>query len=150
MNSTVKTIFFWLVIGISASLLWQIVRSNPSNAQGQEISYSTFITQAEAGQIARVDIAGARIEGEYRDGKGRFRLTGPSNPSAFLGILQDMGVEIRFRDVQKSSLPLQLLGTWAPLILLAAIWVFMIRQMRGRSNPPRNVGGDLGPSGGIG
>jgi cell division protease FtsH len=150
MDGTVKTVLFWMLIGISAWLFWQVVRSNPSNAQSQEISYSTFITQAEAGQIARVNIAGAKIEGEYRDGKGRFRLTGPNNPSAFLGILQGMGVEIRFRDVQEGSLPLQLLGTWAPLILLAAIWFFMIRQMRGRTNPPGRAGGDLGPPGGIG
>jgi cell division protease FtsH len=146
MNSTVKTVFFWLVIGISASLLWQVVRTNPSNSQTQEISYSTFITQAEAGKIARVSIAGSKIEGEYRDGKGRFQLIGPSNPSAFLGILQDKSVEIRFRDAQQGSLPLQLLGTWAPLILLAALWFFMIRQMQQRranasSGGPSSSGG---------
>ena len=142
-------IAFWIVIVVSAALLWQVVRSNPSDQRTPEISYSAFLSQAEAGEIARVTITGPRIEGEYRDGKGRFRLTGPSNPGPFLGILQDQGVEIRFRDVETQSVPLQLLGSWAPMILLGALWFFMIRQLRQRRNPPGGAGGSFDPSGNL-
>ena len=37
---------------------------------------------------------------------------------------------MNIKDVNSGSWPLQLLGTWAPLILLGALWFFMIRQMQ--------------------
>jgi cell division protease FtsH len=132
MNRTIKTILFWVIIVVSALLLWQVVRSSPEDQRTPEISYSQFISKVEAGEISRVDIAGSRIRGQYRDGTGAFRLIGPSNPAIFLDTLRDKGVEIWFKDVPVDSLPLQLLGTWAPLILLGALWFFMIRQMQRR------------------
>jgi cell division protease FtsH len=133
MNRTIKTILFWAIIVVSALLLWQVVRSSPEDQRTPEISYSQFISKVEAGEISRVDIAGSRIRGQYRDGTGAFRLIGPSNPAVFLDTLRSKGVEIWFKDVPGDNLPLQLLGTWAPLILLGALWFFMIRQMRLRS-----------------
>jgi cell division protease FtsH len=148
--SSVKTLAFWTVVVLSAMLLFQVVRAGP-DAKTPQIPYSTFIAQAEAGQIARVAVTGSRIEGEYRDGKGRFRLTGPNDPAVFLGVLHDKGVEVQFRNVADGNLPLQLLGTWSPLILLGALWFFMIRQQqRQRRPPPQDNGGSLGPSGGLG
>ena len=147
MNSTVKTLMFWAAIVVSALLLWQVVRSNPAEQRIPEISYSQFMSQAEAGGIARVTITGSRVLGEYRDGKGMFRLVGPGNPGVYLDILRSKGTAIWFKDASSDSLPLQLLGTWAPLILLAALWFYMIQQMRRRSatwggeRPPDASGG---------
>jgi len=143
MNSTLKTVVFWLVIVLAAFSLWQVVHA-PGNARTPEITYSTFITKAQAGEIASVSISGSEIQGAYRNGAGAFHLTGPSNPAAFLGILQDKGVEIRFQSANQSNLPLQLLGTWAPLILLGALWFFMVRQMQIRQRRPPS-----GPSPGL-
>jgi len=130
-NPVTKTVLFWTFLGISALLLFQVVRRTPAD-RVPEISYSRFMSEAEAGNVARVSIAGSHIEGQYRDGKGTFRLTGPSNPGAFLNVLHEKGAEIWFKDLSSDSLPLQLLGTWAPLILLGALWFFMIRQMQRR------------------
>jgi ATP-dependent Zn protease len=145
MNRTIKTASFWLVIVLTATLLWQVVRSGSLSAQIPEINYSTFVSQAEAGNIARVNITGTRIEGEYRNGKGNFRLTGPTNPGVFLSVLQEKGVEIRFRDVRTQSIPLQLLGTWAPLFLLAGLWLTAIRVLV-RKRAKRSAEGNLDPS----
>ncbi len=121
-------------------LLWQVVRSTPDDRKIPEIDYSRFMSDVDAGNVASVEIRGARIEGQYRDGKGAFRLIGPSNPAVYLDALRNKGVEIRFRDSGNSSLPLQLLGTWAPLILLGALWILMIRQMqKRRSIPPGGI-----------
>jgi cell division protease FtsH len=54
--------------------------------------------------------------------------------------LRDKGVNITVRDVTNGSWPLQLLGTWAPLILLAALWFFMIRQMQTGGNKALSFG----------
>jgi cell division protease FtsH len=149
MHQTVKTVVFWIVIVVSASLLWQIVRSGRANPPSPEINYSTFIFKAQSGEIADVSITGARIEGKYRNDAGTFHLVGPNDPAAFLGILQDKGVEIRFREVPEANLPLQILGTWAPLILLGALWFFMVRQMQ-RRKASTGSGGGLNSSGTLG
>jgi len=131
MNRTIKTVVFWAVIVFSAMLLWQVVRATPpAGSQSPEISYSRFMSDVEAGGVDSVVITGTKIRGHYHDGSGAFHLTGPTNPGVFLDILRSKGVEIRFEDVQNNSLPVQLMGSWAPLILLGAMWFFMIRQLR--------------------
>ena len=136
MNPAVKAVIFWLVVGVSALLLFQIVHPAPRTGNAAEISYSRFISEAEAGNIASVTIRGNRIQGQFREGKGAFQLTGPNNSAAFLGVLHDKGVDIWFKDSSSDSSPLNGLGTWAPLILLAVLWFFMIRQMQRRNSPP--------------
>ena len=54
--------------------------------------------------------------------------------------LKAKGVDFKFTDANSGSLPLQLLGTWAPLILLGALWFFMIRQMQTGGNKALSFG----------
>jgi len=67
-------------------------------------------------------------------------LIGPTSQGALLESLREKNVEIWFRDAANGSWPLQLLGTWAPLLLLAALWFFMIRQMQRRGLTPKAQG----------
>lgn len=93
MNRSIKTVLFWLVIVIAALFLWQVVRG-ASDGRNPEISYSTFLSQVEVGNVATVTIAGTETQGLYKDGKGAFRLTGPSNPSLYVDELRNRGVDI--------------------------------------------------------
>lgn len=149
MNRTFKTVVFWLVLGISALLLWEVVKA-AHEGPSAEISYTRFMSEVEAGNVDNVTVAGQQIRGWYREGKGSFHAVGPSSQSAYLDALRNKNVEVRFQDTQSCSLPLTLLGTWAPLILLGALWFFMIRQMqKGRRSPPGQTppgSGSLGPS----
>jgi ATP-dependent Zn protease len=149
MDRTAKTVIFWIFVLLTALLFWQIVRAPANYPRSPEITYSTFIAKARAGEIATVTITSDQIEGEYRKGAGAFHLTGPSNAGVFLQVLQDQGVEIRFRDVPESNLMLQVVGTWAPLILLGALWFLMIGRIR-RRKPPGSAGAGFDPSGGLG
>src|SRR5262249_47897567 len=120
-----------------AMLLWQIVRSNgPGSPREPEISYSQFMADVDAGKVESVSIAGTQIRGRYRHGSGAFHLTGPSDPKIVMDALQQKGVEFSFHDPGTVSGPAQLLGTWAPLILLGALWFFMIRKMQRRGPGP--------------
>jgi len=139
MDRTIKTVIFWAVILVSAILLWENVRSTTGDRRQPEISYSQFMADVEGGRVANVRIRGTEIDGTYREGKGRFRLTGPANPAVYTDALRQKGVEVWFGNASSDSVPLQVLGTWAPLVLLGAIWLFMIRKMQQRnvSVPPR-------------
>jgi cell division protease FtsH len=136
MNKTVKAVVFWLLIGVSSLLLWEVIKAEHANKGSTEITYSQFMSDVEAGKVASVSITGTQIRGRYRDGSGMFHLTGPSDPKVFLGTLQEKGVEVSFRDAVNASGPMQLLGTWAPLILLGALWFFMIRKMQRQGPGP--------------
>ncbi len=130
MNSRIKAAVFWLVILVSAFLLWQTVRRSPNQQATPEISYSEFLSQVEAGNVTKVTISRNQIYGRSRDNSS-FRVTAPTNQEGMLLTLRQKNVEVWFKDsasVDRSTWLLNL----APLFLLAALWFFMIRQMRAR------------------
>ena len=139
MNSTVKTVIFWLVIVVSAILLWQVVRSGSAAQKEQPINFSEFLTNVDQGNVSEVTINAQELRGKFKDQKA-FSTTAPVNYPDMIKALRDKGVNINVRDVTNGSWPLQLLGTWAPLILLAALWFFMIRQMQTGGNKALSFG----------
>jgi cell division protease FtsH len=140
-NSTVKTVLFWLLIVVSAVLLWEVVKGARDGQKDQELNSSSFINDVDQGKIRELTVNGMEVRGKLTDGNG-FHTTMPTNyfTPEMLNSLQSKGVNINFRDVNSSSLPLQLLGTWAPLILLGALWFFMIRQMQTGGNKALSFG----------
>jgi cell division protease FtsH len=138
-NSTVKTVIFWLVIVLSAFLLWQVVRSGASGQKEMTINFSQFLGDVDQGNIAEVTITAQEVRGKFKDGHP-FNTTAPANYPDMIKNLRDKGVNINIHDATNGSWPLQLLGTWAPLILLAALWFFMIRQMQTGGNKALSFG----------
>jgi cell division protease FtsH len=132
-NSGVKNLVFWAVIILSAFLLWQVVRTNPTEQKTPEISYSDFLSQVEAGNVAKVTVARNEVYGRYRD-NGSFRVIVPASQEGMIQALHQKGVEIWFRDVAGGDWATWLMNL-APLVLLAALWFFMIRQLRSAKLP---------------
>ena len=141
MNSTVKTVLFWVLIIVSAVLLWQVVKSARDGQKDTELNVSQFMSDVDQGTIRELTVNGMEVRGKHKDGSA-FHTTAPSNyfTPEMLKSLQSKGVNITFRDINSGSLPLQLLGTWAPLILLGALWFFMIRQMQTGGNKALSFG----------
>jgi cell division protease FtsH len=132
---------FWLLIGISALLLWEVVKGARDGQKDAELNVSQFMTDVDQNNIRELTVNGMEVRGKHRDGSA-FHTTAPGNyftPEVLKG-LHDKGVNVNFRDVNSGSLPLQLLGTWAPLILLGALWFFMIRQMQTGGNKALSFG----------
>ena len=130
MNSTVKTVVFWLVIVLSAFLLWQVMKAGSAGQKDKEVNFSQFLSDVDQGNVKEVTITGMEVRGKYRNDNSAFHTTAPANYPDIYKMLRDKGVTMNIRDITSGSWPLQLLGTWAPLILLAALWFFMIRQMQ--------------------
>jgi cell division protease FtsH len=140
-NSTVKTVLFWLLIGISALLLWEVVKGARDGQKDKEVNVTQFMSDVDQNNVREITVNGMEVRGKYRDGSA-FHTTAPGNyfTPEMLKNLQGKGVLITFRDINSGSLPLQLLGTWAPLILLGALWFFMIRQMQTGGNKALSFG----------
>jgi|ERR1035438_1123934 cell division protease FtsH len=130
MNKSIKTLAFWAVIVVSAFLLWQTVKARPGGQPVPEISYSQFVSQVADGKVGKVTIAGSVVRG-YDTKGGSFRVIVPSNQTALLVDLQQHGVEVWFKEATEQTWPGWIMNL-APLVLLAALWFFMIRQMQSR------------------
>ena len=127
MTPLVKRAVFWLVIVISAFLLWQFVKSSPNRQEIPEISYSEFLSKLETGNVSKVIISNNQIDGRYRDDRS-FRVTAPTSQEGMLQILHQQGVEIWFRDAPSGDWSTRVMN-FVPIILLGALWFFMIRQI---------------------
>ncbi len=139
MNSTVKTVVFWLVIVLSGVLLWQVVKAGGTSNKPKQISFSEFMSTVDQGNVTEVTVMGTEVEGKYRNDKSSFHTTVPANYPDMFKTLQQKGVNINVKDVQSGSWPTWLLNL-APLILLGALWFIMIRQMQTGGNKALSFG----------
>jgi len=139
-NSTVKTVLFWLLIIVCAVGLWQVVmRAGGSGQKVKEVNFSDFLADIDRGNVHEVTISGIEVQGKYTDNSA-FHTTIIAGYPDMIKELRDKNVGITIRDASSGSWPLQLLGTWAPLILLGALWFFMIRQMQTGGNKALSFG----------
>jgi cell division protease FtsH len=138
-NSTVKTVVFWMVIILSAVLLWQVVKAGNTGQKDKDINFSQFMADVDQGNVKEVTISGMEVHGKYRNDNSGFHTTAPANYPDMIKALKDKGVSMTFKDMNSGGWPTWLLNL-APLILLAALWFFMIRQMQTGGNKALSFG----------
>jgi cell division protease FtsH len=138
-NSTVKTVAFWLVILLSGVLLWKVVQAGGAGAKEQAVSFSQFMQDVDHGDVNDVTMIGTEVHGKYKSGKGAFQTTVPANYPDMIKDLRDKGVNITVKDNSGNGWPTYLLNL-SPLILFAALWFVMIRQMQTGGNKALSFG----------
>src|SRR5213080_4852358 len=90
LNSTVKTVAFWLVILLSGVLLWQVVKAGGSANKGSEITFSKFLQDVDRGDVNDVTIVGtSEVHGRYKSGGAGFRTTAYANYPEMIKNLRD-------------------------------------------------------------
>ncbi|HKD86552.1 MAG TPA: ATP-dependent zinc metalloprotease FtsH [Terriglobales bacterium] len=139
MNSTVKTVVFWLVIVLSGVLLWQVVKGANSGAKEHDFTFSEFLSNVDQGNVTEVTITGQEVHGKLKSDKAGFRTTVPASYPDMIKELRDKGVNINVKDAQGGGWPTWLLNL-APFILLGALWFIMIRQMQTGGNKALSFG----------
>ena len=139
MNSTVKTIVFWLVIIIAAVLLWNVLKYSNSGAKERPINFSEFMSQVNQNNVADVIITNQEVRGKFKDGKSAFNTTVPPAYPDMIKTLQEKGVNITVKDTSGTGYGAMLIN-FLPLILLGALWFFMIRQMQTGGNKALSFG----------
>ncbi len=141
MNSTVKTIMFWVFILICLMLLWGVVqRGTNMGGKDAEISYSELLNKIDAQQVQDVTIQGTELHGHLKaDPKGQFHTMILSSTDSLMNKLEAAKVNIQIKEPQ-SNILLPLLFNVGPFILLGAIWFFMLRQMQSGGNKALSFG----------
>jgi len=140
-NSTVKTVLFWLLIGVSALLLWTVVKSARDSQKDTELHVPQFMSEIDQNTLQEFTVNGMEVRGKFRNGS-LFHGTVPANyfTPEVLKDLKAKGVDFKFTDVNGGNLTWQLIGTYAPLILIGALWFFMLRQMQTGGNKALSFG----------
>jgi cell division protease FtsH len=90
-------------------------------------NYSDFITAVENNKVLEVEAQGRNLSWKDKEGK-RYKTYAPEDPE-MIKILREKGVVIDAKKESDTSL-LQILITWAPMILLIGVWLFFMRQMQ--------------------
>ena len=144
MNSTVRTVLFWLLMVVLAAVLWKMASQGGPATHEDEPTYTNFLNKVEGGSVKDVTIQlsanSAEIQGEYRDGS-KFKGVTIAN-SAIPDItkeLQDKGVLFNYKEPKDSNW-LTLIINLSPFIVILAIWIFMMRQMQAGGNKALSFG----------
>jgi ATP-dependent Zn protease len=126
-----KRIAFLALFAAINLLAWLAFRRY-ADAETPSISYSRFLNEVEAGQVARVRIEGqTRVTGDYLDNRGRFRTRVPSNDPDLYWTLRENGVDM---EIDEGGGVVRVVGLVALLAAAAALAALLtLRRERSRS-----------------
>jgi len=135
-NTFLRNIGIWLVIGLVMLMLFNLVGPRESNER--KISFSEFISQIESGSVLEVTIRGSQIHG-VSDTNGSFQTQVPNYPALFK-ILDSHQVRVKVEPTDQTNLFMAILNSWLPMILIIGIWLFFMRQVQGGGNRAMGFG----------
>ncbi len=127
MNNNFSKVAVWLVIAL---VLFTVFKQFDSRAPAQDtVSYTTFMEEAKAGKVKRVDVQGDTLHVTPDTGRP-YSLTTPGD----LWMVSDLvkaGVQVAGKAREEPSLLMSIFVSWFPMLLLIGVWVFFMRQMQG-------------------
>jgi cell division protease FtsH len=137
LNSTTKTILFWVALLLTAVLLYQVVQRTTTRAEA-EFNFSRFMEEVERGAVREVTIADSQVSGELTTGEA-FRTYIPMEYPELLSILRERDVVIE-GEASNQSPWLTALLSWAPFLFIIGFWIFFMRQMQSGGNKALSFG----------
>ncbi|HKP44985.1 MAG TPA: ATP-dependent zinc metalloprotease FtsH [Pyrinomonadaceae bacterium] len=145
LSSTARQIVFWLLIIAGALLLYKLV--NPSGRNAQPTDLTALYTRIDKGEIKQltvkqnetvaIDKAGQEYRVQLTNEQMKNELFKKANEQLEPGKAK---VEKFEDDSGSSSYLWPALITWAPLLFIIGIWVFMLRQMQSGGNKALSFG----------
>ena len=136
MNSTLKSLVFWMVLVVVGVLVWNF--STQFQTSAKPLSFSEFMSSVDAGQVARVTITGNEITGVNKANEN-FRTYAPPSYEGLANRLIERGVVVSAREPTTSPWA-ALLYSWAPILLMIGFWIFFMRQMQSGGNKALSFG----------
>jgi cell division protease FtsH len=143
LSSTARQIVFWLLIIAGAVLLYKLV--NPRGSSYQPVDLVRLDQLMQSGNIKELTVK--TTESVAIDVNNQEYRVALSNDAAKNDLLKSareiVNGKPRVTKVQEessSSYIWPMLITWAPLLFIIAIWIFMLRQMQSGGNKALSFG----------
>ncbi len=127
MNSRVKNLLFWVVVGLFMILLFNLF-TVPTHLPEEPVIFSEFMTHLERDEVSKVTMRDNQISAILKDGTriNTFMVEYPD----LVKVLRERGVQIEAKPPDESPWYITFLVTWGPFILFLGLWFFLMRQMQ--------------------
>ena len=116
-----------LLIIIAVSIFNTFVHPQEKHS---EITYSDFISQVEKKNVSSVVMTNNAVTGKMKDGT-EFATYIPDNDTQLLNKLSDGNVAITAKPPEQPAWWMSLLSNLLPIIILIAVWFWMMNQTQG-------------------
>ncbi|NJD56239.1 MAG: ATP-dependent metallopeptidase FtsH/Yme1/Tma family protein [Nitrospirae bacterium] len=133
-----RSLFIWLLIGIMIILLFNLLNT-PKKTQ-EEVIFSDFLAKLEQNQVEEVTIKENEnlITGRLKDGT-KFKSYFPTDPEVFK-TLRNLKIKTTVKPPDTNPWYVNFFFTWGPIIFIAVIWIFFMRQMQSGGNKALSFG----------
>ena len=148
MSSTARQIIFWLLIVAGALLLYKLV--NPNSKNVTPIDLTTLYAKIDENQIKQITVKQNDTTAiDTRNQEYKVQLTNEQIKNELFkkanepipgSVPPKPRVEKFEDDSGSASYIWPMLITWAPLLFIIGIWVFMLRQMQSGGNKALSFG----------
>ncbi len=130
MSDMAKNLILWLVIAVVLMSVFQSF--SPGESSKVQTDYTTFLKEANQGQIreVRIDSESREIKGTKRSGES-FSTYIPYFDGQLISDLVKQDVKILGEPLEEPSLLASIFISWFPMLLLIGVWIFFMRQMQG-------------------
>jgi len=143
LSSTARQIVFWLLIIAGALLLYKLV--NPRGNSVDKVDLTRFDQMIQSGELKQITVKQTETIGI--DNHNKEYSVALSNEAAKNDLLKSAREVVNGRarvakveEESSSSYIWPMLITWAPLLFIIAIWIFMLRQMQSGGNKALSFG----------
>jgi cell division protease FtsH len=137
-NSAVKNIIFWVVMAVTALLIWAVVRSS-TGERVRDLTFTEFTNEVNRDNVREVTIAGTDVSGVLKKDNAKFKSTIPANYPDLYKTLQEKNVNVIIKDSSGGSW-VTWIANGLPMILLLGLWIFFMRQMQNGGNKALSFG----------
>ena len=135
MSAFYKNLALVLLFVVVSVLIFNLF--NPVSQNAVQIPFSDVMDKISSGEVNDVTIKGAEMLGTYKTGKS-FKTNLPEYPD-LVKDLRSKGVKINAEPVKESAW-YSFLVVWAPLILMALWFLFIMRNMQMGGNKAMSFG----------
>ena len=130
MNDLTRNLLLWMVVAVVLMVVFQSFSPRSGGMGAAAPTYSQFLDEVDAGNVAQVTISGDAREITYATRNGqRISVNAPFD--------RDLINVLRAKKVDIVQEPASGPGFWSlvlnflPVLLLIGFWIFMMRQMQG-------------------
>jgi cell division protease FtsH len=143
LSSTARQIVFWLLIIAGAVLLYKLV--NPRGASYTPVDLTKLDQMIQARQLKQLTVKQTEtVAIDNNNTEYRIALSNEPAKNDLLKsarqVVDGRPLVLKVEEESSSSYIWPMLITWAPLLFIIAIWIFMLRQMQSGGNKALSFG----------
>jgi cell division protease FtsH len=138
-GSGARTLLFWLVLVMLAITLYNLFSGRRERTE--EIIYSRFREELNAGNVGQATFTGRQVKGTYREPRikvqqgarveyAKFKTYLPIEDPGLIAEMEGREVQIKAESTEPSLL-VSIITQWGFIIVIVVLWLVFMRQMQG-------------------